>query len=162
MNRLIIFRFGSSNPVPGDLAAMTVITNGDLGNAMGLPFPGGLINLVETDFSPSEIAEIYQVTAAEVEDNLPIMVFKADHTCGVYLLPADVIQSAVDRFIAGGLDALRSEADAEPEQEPEQVHSVVNETCELSLDELLDLLNEVGSFEALTPVQKKRLEELTK
>jgi hypothetical protein len=68
----------------------------------------------------------------------------------------------VDRFIAGGLDALRSEADAEPEQEPEQVHSVVNETCELSLDELLDLLNEVGSFEALSPVQKKRLEELTK
>lgn len=160
MNRVIIFRFGIDTPINADVAAVTVLTNGDLGNAMGLPFPGGVISLVETEFSPSEIAEVYRVTAAELNDVLPVMVFKADHNCGVYLSDAAaIIQTAVDRFIEGGLDALRNQDRSEPEQE--QSHSVVNETCEMSLDELLDRLNEVGSFEALTTVQQERLKKLT-
>jgi len=163
MNRVIIFRFGVDRPISGDLAAVTVLTNGDLGNATGIPFPGGVISLVETEFSPSEIAEVYRVTAIEVDDILPVMVFPADHTCGVYLSDGAVtIQEAIDRFIEGGLDAIRDKADVEPEPEQEVSHSVVTETCEMTLDELLDRLNEVGSFEALTTVQKKRLEELTK
>lgn len=161
MNRVIIFRFGIDKPISGDLAAVTVLTNGDLGNAMGLPFPGGVISLVETEFSPSEIAEVYRVTAIELNDTLPVMVFPADHTCGVYLSDeAAIIQTAIDRFIEGGLDAIRNKEDVE-EPAQEVSHSVVTETCELSLDELLDCLNEVGSFEALTTVQQERLKKLT-
>ena len=162
MNRVIIFRFGIDKPISADLAAVTVLTNGDLGNAMGLPFPGGVISLVETEFSPSEIAEVYRVTAIELNDTLPVMVFKADHTCGIYLSEAaEIIQTAIDRFIKGGLDEIRDKADAEEPVQQEVSHSVVDETCEMSLDELLDRLNEVGSFEALTTVQQERLKKLT-
>lgn len=161
MNRVIIFRFGIDKPISGDLAAVTVLTNGDLGNAVGLPFPGGVISLVETEFSPSEIAEVYRVTSIQLNDTLPVMVFTADHTCGVYLSDAAAtIQEAIDKFIKGGLDEIRDKADVE-EPEQEVSHSVVAETCELSLDELLDCLNEVGSFEALTTVQQERLKKLT-
>lgn len=163
MNRVIIFRFGIDKPITADVSAVTVLTNGDLGNAMGLPFPGGVISLVETEFSPSEIAEVYRVTAIQLNDTLPVMVFPADHTCGIYLSEAaEIIQTAIDRFIEGGLDAIRNKEDIDvPEPEQEVSHSVVDETCEMSLDELLDRLNEVGSFEALTTVQQERLKKLT-
>ncbi len=167
MNKVVIFRFGVDSPLSGDVVAMTTITQGSLDKAIGLPFPGGVLSLVETEFSPSECAEIFRNVAAEHNDILPVVAFDANSRNGYNFATLDIIENVVDAFFKGGCDAvdeLRGRvADASKGEQPEASHSVVeNETCELDLDELLDILNEVGSFEKLSPAQKQRLEFLTK
>ena len=167
MNKVVIFRFGTDRGLIGDVRAITTITEGKLGNAAGIPIPGGLITLVETTFSPSECAEVFRQTAAELDDTLPVLCFDANTRNGFNFMGLDLIERAFEEFFKHGISGLKSADDDDADEdgdEPEQQqpHSVVTETCELSLDELLDLLNEVGSFESLTPAQQQRLYELTK
>jgi hypothetical protein len=167
MNKVVIFRFGVDSPLSGDLFAMTAITQGNLEKAVGMPFPGGVLTLVETEFSPSECAEVFRNVAAEHNDVLPIIAFDANSRNGYNFSTLGAIEKIMDTFFKDGLDGVNTLQgrlpDDEDAAEQDDVHSVeANETCELELDELLDLLNEVGSFENLSPAQKQRLEFLTK
>lgn len=167
MNKVVIFRFGTDRALSGDLLAMTIIVQGQLDRAAGLPFPGGMLNLVETEFSPSECAEIFYKVATEQDDILPVLAFDANSRNGYNFATLGLVEKVVDAFFKGGIDAIdelkASIKDEDEEEQPKTSHSVVeNETCELELDELLDILNEVGGFEKLSPAQQQRLEFLTK
>ena len=140
--KIVIFRFGSVQPTRKEYAIIATITGGTK-RAIGCGTPFGVISIVETEFTPTQITELFIDVAKESDDSLPVIVWDPTGDTGVNLCP----------MLFENFDKINSEFD-------EMFGDARNE-CTLSLDELLDLIKE-KSFENLTVAELTRLKELSK
>lgn len=140
--KIVIFRFGSVQPTRKEYAIIGTITGGTR-RAVGCSTPFGVISIVETELTPTQITELYIDVANESEDSLPVIVWDASGDTGVNLCP-----QMFEHFEQINSDFDEMFGDARTE-------------CTLSLDELLDLI-QVKTLAKLTEAELKRLKELSK
>lgn len=142
MQTLFIIRFGTPQPVRTDAQ---VIKEFGQTTANGMPLGSiGIISLIQTAASPEEVARRFREAADENSDNMPVVVGRLDQ-CGIDL--------SVFGF-NGMLQAFQQKIEQEPAQSP-------TTKCNLSLDELLDIVSTKG-VKGLTSEESTRLQELSK
>ena len=151
MKEILILRLGKHHPLPKEIPLIRAICGPNLAFAQGLPIPGiGVITLLMSDWSLQEIAQAYRKLAEETDDQLPVVVL--DLAEGGHSL---------DDFpnFEEALRSMREEAKEKPKTRSKPKKEVTR--CELSLDELLDVVSSKG-VRGLSKQQRERLKELSK
>ncbi len=145
--KIVILRFGSHAPTKSDVIAFVknLGIEPDSGELLGCPIPLGLASIIHTDKSVAEVIQALKDAEAECEDNLPAVVFEESSSVGI------------------NLDSMGFEvfADMVKAYEKEFGESPKGVNCTLSLDELLDRVNQVG-VDGLSEEEFNRLKELSK
>ncbi len=141
---MFVLRLGSDHPVKSDYIAIQKIRE-DL-NVMGCPAGSGILNLLMTDLSVEEIRDVFKKTASELNDMLPVVVWRADQP---EFCAADIDLPHVKEMIKAF----------------EEVNSVAilkesKPTCALTMDELLDKISRTG-YESLTAEEVALLKSLS-
>lgn len=151
MKKLIaILRFGSSHPLGKEIPLFEKLLEGSLEHGCAVGMEGvGLLSILHTRFSPKEITQEFAELAERTNDRLPVLVFSLDDpSVGVDLRAFDGIQRAIEE-----LRARVGESDtAEP----------AGTTIEMTLDELLDLVNTRGGVDRLSADERALLEKLSR
>jgi len=144
--KIVVFRFGSLVPTKSDVLAMMDKldmhpTDGEL---LGCPIPNGVASLLYTDKSVAQVKQAFDEAAAENEDNLPIIILDEAGLAGTTL-------NAMGFEV---FDEMNRVFDLEFNT------ATISKSCTLSLDELLDLVGQVG-VGGLADAEFARLKELT-
>ena len=144
--KIAVFRFGSLRPTQADWIAVAVKLGLDLeaGEVLGCPMPGGMVSLIHTDKTVAEVKQAFVEAAEEIEDTLPIIVLDEAGLEGTHLVDMGFEDFAK---MNGVFDLEHGKAEE-------------GKSCTMSLDELLDLVNQVG-VAGLDAAQIKRLHELS-
>lgn len=148
---LVIIRFGISEPLRNeiDLILREICAPEDQDLAMGRPFfDMGVVSVVRTRLSPAEVAMKFEEFAAANNDLLPVVVIDLDSNGASINIGDEGFRKMLQEFQAGL--AKRGETD--------QTKKLV----EMSLDELLDLVNHRGGIDQLSTEELERLEKLSK
>jgi len=146
----IIFRIGAPVPISTEVELLRAIVSGPA--AIGLPVSGfGFISIIETEQSPTEIARLYQEAAVKANDKIPVIVTEVENCAANF---GDI--PGFNAALAAFMEAVGNEY-AAPAPEPEKP----KQTCELTVDQLLDLINDRGGVDKLTEEETARLKELT-
>ena len=140
--KVIILRFGSVIPLKKEFAIMSALTEGS-GEAIGCGTHIGVISIVNTQFAPNHIVELFKNVAEETDDTLPVIAWYADGDVGF-----DLTSELFENF-------------RECNREFDEAFGEARTQCTLSLDELLDLVNTKG-LPKFTEEELKRLKELSK
>ena len=140
--KVIILRFGSAVPLKKEFAIMTSLTEGS-GEAVGCSTSIGVISIVNTNFTPIQIAEVFKNVAEETSDDLPVIAWYADGDTGF-----DLTSELFENF-------------RECNESFDQEYGNGRQECTMNLDELLDLVNAKG-LKQFTDAELKRLKELSK
>lgn len=131
MNKVVFLRMGMGP----DMKVSKVLLEEIIANkadAKFMPLPGVVVSVFETEFTPTQIRQRFFGDPQLSE--VPFMVFEAKN------------------FDVNFPEKFRQSVFGLGEE--------VSETCDLSLDDLLDLVK-AGGVESLTPVQLQRLRDLT-
>jgi hypothetical protein len=140
--KVIILRFGSVIPLKKEFAIMSTLTEGS-GECVGCSTNIGVISIVNTQFTPKQITELFRNVAEETEDTLPVIAWYDDGDAG-FDLTSELFENfkecndTFDREFGKDLNG-----------------------CSMTLDELLDLVNTKG-LPQFTEEELKRLKELSK
>lgn len=146
--KMLIIRFGSTTPLHKELVIFEKICDGDLENAVGVPFHDmGLASVVLTTMSPEEIMAEFQQVAASTDDVLPVIVFEV----GTAAIDLEIFQS-----VREAIESVQLSAQTEPTQRPQSKLAI-----HLTLDDLLDLVNQKG-IKNLSAEELQRLQDLSK
>ena len=140
--KVIILRFGSAVPLKKEFAIMTTLTEGS-GECVGCSTAIGVISIVNTQFTPTQIAELFRNVAEETDDDLPVIAWYADGDA-CFNLTSELFENF--RECNEAFDATFGNGKQE---------------CTMNLDELLDLVNSKG-LQQFTDAELKRLKELSK
>lgn len=145
--KIVILRFGSFAPTKSDVIALikNLGLDPDSRELLGCPIPTGLASIIHTDKSVAEVIQAYKDAETECEDNLPVIVFEESSSVGISL----------DSMGFEELAKMTKAYEKEFGIEPKGTH------CTLSLDELLDRVNQVG-VNGLSEEEFNRLKELSK
>lgn len=145
-NKIIVFRFGSSIPVPNELRMLKQAEEkeGEI-IACGAPTQFGLFSLFITKMTVREVAELFKKTADEEKDWLPVICIDADtkETC----------MSIKDEF-ENAYEMLK-------QQEATRICLNGEDTCNLTLDQLLDKVRDFGR-DNLSKAELERLEKFSR
>ena len=147
---LVIIRFGTNLPLPKEVKLIIgeLVSPEDQELALGQPlFEYGVVSIIRTRFSPEEVARRFEDIAAETGDHLPVVVLDLDSD-GVALR-------------LGDSPGFREMVRTFQEKWNEQLDSS-KQTIQLSLDDLLDLVNRKGGVDALSTEERELLEKLSK
>ena len=147
---IVILRFGVSHPLGKEIPLFEKLleANPEHGCAVGIEGVG-LLSILHTRFSPKEIAQEFAELAERTSDQLPVLVFSLDDpSVGVDLRAFVGIQAAIEELRArvgevGAADAAGT-------------------TIEMTLDELLDLVNTKGGVDRLSADERALLEKLSR
>lgn len=138
---VVILRFGKGEPVKGDFKALMELTHGSM-VAMGCGFGFGVASVIYTEFTPTQIKNVFDKAAEATDDILPVVVFNWEDEAAAISLNAipDLggMLQCIDQFIE--------------DQKGREVN--------LTLDELLDKIKESG-IESLSPAEMNRLISLS-
>ena len=141
--KLIIFRFGSAMPTQKEFAIMAQITGGT-SRATGCSTRFGVLSIVETNMTPTDIVQLFDRVAKESSDSLPTIVLDAESPAAAF-----------------NFDPEFFEHFEECSREFDLAFGQATHKCTLSMDELLDLVHKKG-VEGLTEAEPIRLKELSK
>jgi len=146
---MVIIRLGTTTPLTKEMPIIIAASGSDLEKSIGGGIQEtGLISMIYTDWSPDKIIKAFAQVAEVTEDILPLIVFELNNPAiGINL-------NHVSNFKQMAEDFLKSIEDTQNEPAP-------NHVVNLSLDELLDLVNEKG-LANLTAAELTRLKDLTK
>jgi hypothetical protein len=116
-------------------------------SAVYTPINGGTMSIIRTAMSAVEVSNAYKIMHEDNPDlPLPVIVIEPGKDgVGMWL---DAFPNVKRLLIAFNIES-------------EQQDSVVNNVCELSLDQLLDLISKVG-MKKLSAVELEKLKELSK
>lgn len=149
MKTLVIMRFGIPNLLPHEKPIFDTIGAESKVGVIAAAGHIGYIGIFKTGFSPNEVVHMFTRVAEEKGDRLPVIVTELDKMNADFA--ALNFQSLVDAYHEAEETAKAMGFGTEP-----QVTK-----CELSLDELLDLVSAKG-IQNLTPEETMRLQELSK
>jgi len=145
--KIAVIRFGSVAPTKSDVIAVVekLELNIELGEVLGCPIPGGMATLIFTDKTIAEVKQAFDEAAVDNSDELPIIVLDEEGLKGTTLnsMGFEDFKRMSDFFD-------REFGTGSPE----------GKNCTMSLDELLDLVNQVG-VHGLDEAQFARLKELS-
>lgn len=143
--KIVVFRFGSHTPTKSDAIAVIEKLGADVeaGELLGCPMPGGMATIIHTDKSVADVVQAFKEAEIENEDTLPIIVLDEGSLEGLSL------ETMGFEAFAGMMKAYDKEYG-----KPDGLR------CTLSLDELLDIVNQVG-INGLDQAQLTRLKELS-
>ena len=146
--KIAVFRFGCNAPTKSDVIAVVQKLNLDIeaGEVLGCPMPAGMVSLILTDKTVAEVKQAFEEAATENNDSLPVIVLDEEGLKGTNLTDLGFEDFA----------RMNQVFDREHGTGPKD-----GMQCTLSLDELLDLVNQVG-VEGLDEAQFTRLNELSK
>jgi len=154
MNKKMIFilRLGKNDLVKGDAIAVKEILgeNATGYEAVAKPIRVGIITLIVTEKSVKEVSEAFKRAEVETDDTLPHVAWDANSDAAMF----DIESEGVGRMIA----------DFVHENNLEDIYGVTpitidKEQCNLSLNELLDIISKVG-LSNLTSPQLAKLKSL--
>lgn len=148
MKTLLIMRFGGMAPLAIERRFITQIVNAEeQPNAVGITMGGGLLSIIRTEMSAEQVAEEYRVMQEQSGVPLPIVVFEVGSTGTSFSLDGHPLsKQLVDLFNLRDI------------KKPD---SVVTSVCNLTLDQLLDLVAQKG-LKKLSADELARLKELSK
>jgi hypothetical protein len=150
MRKLAVFRFGAAELLSGDANAMVpfVIDNDWplLGTSVGV----GFVSFIYSDAGPSQIAEAYRRVEQEMDDTLPIIVIDLESDANCTLFP--------ESEMANYFKCLREFEEAIATVETKGRTTF---TIQMTLDDLLDLANERGGVDKLSPDELTLLQKLS-
>ena len=149
MKTVIFIRFGTPEVLPKEVTLLNEICGKAKAGIAGSFAKIGIIGAVHTSLSPHEIAAKYEEMADATGDRMPIIV----------AYPEDLGLNFKDVGFDGFMKEFYKKCaetgiEEQPKEEPIQ-------TCNLSLDELLDLVS-IKGLKNLTPEESVRLQELSK
>ena len=154
MNSYIIFRIGIPQPTSEEVDLIFRISEGE---PAGAPiFPGdkgmsGVMSVIKSKLSAEEISQEFQKISTGIDyrgkdsNVMPVMVFKAEP--GTFSYNQDM-----SMFLDWG-EGFKKITGVSSSSEPKE--------CNLTLDELLDLVKCKGGFNNLTTVEQERLKKLS-
>jgi hypothetical protein len=140
MKKVFLIRFGMPIPTQGDQQAIERIGCRETSVGAGSPF--GVISIIGTDKSPAQIVQIFKEVEAEMEDQLPIIVWVEGDQAS-----ANLSEGFFEHF-----KPMSAEWDRE--------FGNVKKKCTMSLDELLDLVQAKG-LQNFTAEELQRLKDLS-
>ena len=145
--KIVVFRFGSPTPTMSDGIAVIDKLGADptAGEILGCPIPGGMATIIRTDKSVAEVVQAFKEAEVENDDTLPVIVLDESALGGLSL------ETMGFEMFVGMMKAYEREY-GQAEEPGKQ--------CTMSLDELLDLVNQVG-VDGLNEEQLSRLNELS-
>lgn len=145
--KIAVFRFGSMVPTKADVMAVVEKLNLNIeeGEVLGCPMPGGMVSLIHTDKSIAEVKQAFKEAADDCDDTLPVIVLDEIGLRGV-----DLTSMGFENFAN-----MNKVFDKEY-----GTGATSGKDCTMSLDELLDLVNQVG-VNGLNEEQLTRLKELS-
>ena len=148
---LLIIRFGKPSPLPHEVRmTITKLVEGeDIKAAVGGPFGQiGLMSIIRTKLSPKEVVDAYLELDRETGDTLPVTVLDLDE--GTFSLE-----------YVGGFKEM-CECYRQNLAEIGVTVPTAPTKIDMSLDELLDLVKELGGVDKLSQPHIQRLHELSK
>lgn len=151
-NVIVAIRFGKDLPVKGEKGLISKIVDG--GKAGFLPlFGSGVIIIMHTDLTPVEVVDAFK-TNEEPTNYMPIVAFDASSEDASIYLDSLLPFSKILEDFKEDLGLVGRTSHTQEQAEPA-------EPVEISIDYLLDRINQVG-LEGLTSDEKAQLEELSK
>lgn len=126
-NRLAILRLGKETPITGDAVMLAGLVKND--NMIGGPVPGGIVTLIYTEASKSDIVRLAKEAEVELDDCLPVFVWDIDEDV-TNIDGFEVYQEMVKQF-----------NEMTGKSGPSVIH--------MSIDDVLDKINRSG-LESLT------------
>lgn len=146
---IFILRLGTEQLVSIDRMAI-----GDLQieekDIVGCSFPFGIISIVMTDLSPSELVERYSQAASDLDDHAPVVAWDARSEDASFNLVKyfKIVEDLIEDWESQHGESLLV------------TKNNIEEVCTLSLDELLDKVGRAGR-ESLTPLEFARLKSFS-
>lgn len=140
---IVIIRFGIPQPLKKEIGIIDELTGGNLdGSVCGSFADMGVLSIINTELSVDEVVQVFRRVAEETGDTLPALAFE---------LGSEAVAHHFE-------DMLEFKALVKQFRD---LNPTVKRGCILSLDELLDLVNEKG-LKNLKTDELERLKDLTK
>jgi hypothetical protein len=143
---IFILRLGIERLASIDRSAVGELQEEEM-DILGCTIHGiGILSLVTTELSPSELVERYSQAASDLNDHGPVVAWNPRSEDASFNIFKDfkVVQDVIDQWEAHFDDTLLT------------IKTKDQEVCELSLDELLDKVGRTGR-DSLTPLEFARL-----
>lgn len=151
MNKLVTIRFGTPELIKSECRVIES-KSADLGKTFTFPFPPiGVIHIFETELTAEELSQSFQESARESGTFLPVMIFPLETFEAQVEVKESPIFEALQVFFGVAKKELLGKS-TPVKSTPEK--------CELSLDQLLDLVNQKG-VQGLTKTEKLQLQKLS-
>ena len=150
MKKLAVFRIGSAELLTADAAALVPFVEEGRFPLMGTSVGFGYVSLIFSHAGPSEITQAYQEVEKRLDDTLPLIVVDLESRDASIWIPSDCLLNWHElhrQFLAECAELETGAAG------PTQI--------ELTLDQLLDLANERGGVDRLTPAELELLQKLS-
>lgn len=141
---MFVLRLGSTDVITGDMMAMKKIRE-DM-DVMGCPVEVGILSILMTDKSAEEIRNVFKEAAKELDDILPVVVWRADQpeTCAM-----DMDFPHVNEMI----EAFNGKNQLSLPEKSKPIH-------DLTIDDLLDKISRTG-YDSLTDEEVTLLKKLS-
>ena len=145
---MFILRFGAERLLDLDRQALGHLQD-ELEDIAGCVLPFGILTIIMTDQSPTQLKDLYVNAARELDDHAPVVVWDPK---------SDLVVMDLRDFpqVSQMINAFEEHHDLKVSPEKNNIDS-----CNLSLDELIDKVGRTGR-DSLTPIEFARLEMLSK
>ena len=145
---IFILRFGVDRLIDLDKLALGHLQE-ELEDIAGCVLPFGILTLLLTDQTITQLKDLYLNAADELEDHAPVVVWDPK---------SDLVVMDLRDFpqVSQMINAFEEHHDLKVSPEKNNMDS-----CNLSLDELIDKVGRTGR-DSLTPIEFARLEMLSK
>ena len=152
MKKLAVFRIGSAKMLSGDAQALVPFVMKNDWPLLGTTIGFGFVSFIYSEAGPSDIVKAYRKVEEDMDDTLPIIVVDIESEDAAIYFP--------EKELANYFECLR-----EFEEECAKLETPTGERTtfkiEMTLDELLDLANERGGIDKLTPDEMTLLQKLS-
>ena len=145
---IFILRIGTSELLEVDRDVIGHLQE-EIEDAVGCALPFGILTIVSTDKSASELRDLYMDAANKLDDNAPVIIWDpSSDSVAINLSDYPQVRSVIEAFEEHNGPIL-----------PNPINNILSH--DLSLDDLIDKVGRTGRG-SLTSVEFARLEKLSK
>lgn len=152
MKKLAVFRLGSAQMVTGDAQALVPFVLDKDWPLLGTSVGFGFVSFIYSEAGPLEIKQAYQKAEEATDDTLPIIVVGLDTDDALIYLPESELPNYHKCLAEFLLEVAKVET-------PTQTRTTFQ--IPMTLDDLLDLANERGGVDKLSPEELTLLQKLS-
>lgn len=153
MKKLAVFRIGSAKMLSGDAQALVPFAIKADFPLLGTSCGFGFVSFIYSEAGPLDVKQAYRRVEKETDDILPIIVVDLDSEDAIIYLPESELPT-YHECLAEFLAACKKL------ETPTQARTTF--TIQMTLDELLDLANERGGIDKLSPEELTLLQKLSR
>lgn len=152
MKKLAVFRIGSAKMLSGDAQALVPLVMKQDWPLLGTTVGFGFVSFIYSEAGPAEVKESYRMVEELTDDILPIIVVDLESEDAAIYFP--------EKELAVYFECLRQfNEECAKLETPTKERTVFK--IEMTLDDLLDLANERGGIDKLSPDELTLLQKLS-